>query len=198
MLTIVRSACAIAVLAVTTAASAQAPAPAHPGDLDEGSTASFSTALAGTWKSVPEETPLTSTFDESVWGPKAKSVRTVDLQIDQTGHGMLKVVTRVVDARGRTVPASTAVQEAKLEIGGSRHTIATRVEHDVKVMNAKRTYPDEPKDSWDLNGLKVQLATFTDGDGHTLEVRFEPAEGTGAFWETLKRQAATTSKAVRR
>lgn len=197
MLTIFRSACALAVLAVTTAASAQAPAPVHPADLDEGSTSSFSAALAGTWNSVPEETPLTSAFDESVWGPKAKSVRTVDLQIDRTGHGVLKVVTRVVDARGRTVAASTAVQEAKLEIGGSRHTIATRVEHDVKVLSAARTYPDAPKDSWELKGLKVQLATFTDGDGRTLEVRFEPAEGTGAFWETLHRGARTTSRAAR-
>lgn len=192
MLTIVRSACAFAVLAVTTAASAQAPA-THPADVDEGSTSSFSAALAGTWKSAPEETPLSSAFDESVWGPKAKSVRTVELQIDSTGHGALKVVTKVLDARGRTVAASTSVQQAKLEIGGSRNTIATRMEHDVKVLSAVRTYPDDPKNSWDLTGLKVQLATFTDGDGNTLEVRFEPPEGKGSFWETLHRGTRSAS-----
>ena len=109
---------------------------------------------------------------------------------------MLTVLTRVVDARGRTVAASTAEQQATLEIGGSRHTVATRTEHDVKVLSAVRTYPDAPKDSWELKGLKVQLATFTDGDSNTLEVRFEPAEGTGAFWETLHRGARTTSRAA--
>jgi hypothetical protein len=148
---------------------------------------SVSHSLAGRWTSAPNETPLSSAFDESVWGPDAKSVRTVDLQIEATGRGVLKVTTRVVDRRGRTIKASTSVEEAKIVVGESRNTIATRVEHDVTVESAVRTYPDDPTYKWELDGLKVQIVTFTDGDGNTLEVRFDTPEGRGSFWETLRR-----------
>jgi hypothetical protein len=157
---------------------------------------SVSHSLAGRWTSAPNETPLSSAFDESVWGPDAKSVRTVDLQIEATGRGVLKVTTRVVDRRGRTIRASTSVEEAKIVVGESRNTIATRVEHDVTVESAVRTYPDDPTYQWELDGLKVQIVTFTDGDGNTLEVRFDTPEGRGSFWETLRRsvRARTNSK----
>jgi hypothetical protein len=158
---------------------------------------SVSHPLAGRWTSVPSETPLSSAFDESVWGPKAKSVRTVDLQIDANGHGVLKVTTRVVDGRGRTVKASSSVEEARLVVGESRNTIATRVEHDVMVASAVRTYPDDPASKWEIEGLKVQIVTFTDGNGHTLEVRFDTPEGRGSFWETLRR-SVRASKTNRR
>ena len=143
--------------------------------------------LAGRWSSTPAETPLSSAFDESVWGPNAKSVRNVDLQIDGTGHGALKVTTRVVDGRGRTIKASTSVEEAKIVVGESRNTIATRVEHGVEVVSAVRTYPDDPSYKWELDGLKVQIVTFTDSNGNTLEIRFDTPEGRGSFWETLRR-----------
>jgi hypothetical protein len=146
----------------------------------------FSRALIGTWKSPPDEMPLSSAFDESVWGAHAKSVRTVDLQIDPTGHGTLSVTKKVVDARGRTIKASTSVEQAQLTVGHSRPAASTRVEHDVTVVSAVRTYPDDPTYKWDLAGLKVEIATF-DGDANTIEVRFEPLEGTGAFWQTLHR-----------
>jgi hypothetical protein len=152
---------------------------------------SISHPLAGRWTSAPNETPLSSAFDESVWGPDAKSVRTVDLQIEATGRGVLKVTTRVVDRRGRTIKASTSVEEAKIVVGESRNTIATRVEHDVTVESAVRTYPDDPTYKWGLDGLKVQIVTFTDGDGNTLEVRFDTPEGRGSFWETLRRSGRT-------
>jgi len=151
-----------------------------------------SQSLAGHWVSAPNETPLSSGFDESVWGPDSKSVRTVDLQIDATGRGALKVTTRVVDRRGHTVKASTSIEEAKIVVGESHNTIATRVEHDVTVESAVRTYPDDPTYKWDLDCLKVELVTFTDGDGNTLEVRFDTPEGRGSFWETLRRSVRAT------
>jgi len=40
--------------------------------------------------------------------------------------------------------------------------------------------------------LKVELVTFTDGDGNTLEVRFDTPEGRGSFWETLRRSVRAT------
>jgi hypothetical protein len=173
------SACAFAVLAFAMNGTAYAQRASEDSE-------SFSHTLIGTWKSPPDEMPLSSAFDESVWGPGAKSVRTVELQIDPTGHGTLTVTKRVVDGRGRTVKASTSVEKAQLTVGSSHRAVATRREHDVTVTSAVRTYPDDPTYKWDLAGLKVEVATF-DGDATTMEVRFEPAEGTGAFWQTLRR-----------
>ena len=154
----------------------------------------FTPALAGTWKSAVDEMRLTSAFDESVWGKDAKSTRTVELTVQPTGQGKLKITRRVVDAKGRAVPGSTSIEEAAIEIGGSRNTISTRIEHDVKVMSAVRTYPDDPGQKWDLSGLKVEVVTFQDGDGSSLEVRFDTPEGGGSFWETLRRQGRTPSR----
>jgi hypothetical protein len=95
----------------------------------------------------------------------------------------------VIDGHGRAVKASTSVEKAQLTIGGSHHAVATRVEHEVTVTSAVRTYPDDPTYKWDLAGLRVEIATF-EGDANTVEVRFEPVEGTGAFWQTLRRVAA--------
>jgi hypothetical protein len=190
-----RSACAFAMLALSTAANAQPAATSQRPDDEAGRSTQFSPALAGTWKSAPDEMALTTDFDVSVWGPNAKSVRTVELQIRPSGEGVLKVTRRVVDARGRTVPASTSVEEARLTIGGSRPTIATRVEHDVKVASAVRTYPDDAGSRWDLAGLKVQIVTFDDdADRNRLEVRFDTAEGRGSFWETLRRDARNPAR----
>jgi hypothetical protein len=150
-----------------TAGAASAPAPAS--------------ALAGTWRSASDELPLSSSFDQSVWGPNAKSVRTVELRIQPSLEGTLTITKKVVDARGRTVAASTSVEEAKLMIGEPRSGISTRIEHEVKVVSAVRTYPDDPDYKWDLTGLRVQVVTFSDGDGNTMEVRVDTPEGEGSF-----------------
>ena len=121
--------------------------------------------LAGSWKSAPEELKLSTDFDKSVWGPNATSVRTVALVIQGSGLGALTVTRKVVDGRGRTVAPSMSIEEAQIQ----------------------RKYPDDPGDHWPLEGLRVKVATFDDGDENTLEVRFEPADGRGSFSETLRR-----------
>lgn len=152
--------------------------------------ATFAPRLAGTWKSAPDELKLTSDFDRSVWGPDATSVRTVDLAIKPSGEGTLTVTRKVLDARGRTVAASTSIEEAQIAIGGSEPGPAGRIEHDVKVLKAERRYPDDPGYRWPLDGLNVEVVTFADGDGNTIEVRFDTPEGRGSFWETLTRGTA--------
>jgi len=180
------SACAFAVLAFFLNGTAYAQ---HAPD----NSPSSSRSLIGTWKAPPDEMPLSSAFDESVWGPHAKSVRTVELQIDAMGHGTLTVTKKVIDGHGRTAKASTSVEKAELTVGESHHAVATRVEHDVKVTSAVRTYPDDPTYKWDLAGLRVEIATFDD-DANAVEVRVEPVEGTGAFWQTLRRAARSTAR----
>jgi hypothetical protein len=160
------------------------------GEFPEGSVAS---KLVGSWKSAPERLKLATDFDKSIWGPNASSVRTVDLTIMASGESTLRVTKRVVDARGRTAPGSTSVEEARLRIGSPQQSRATRVEHAVKVVRAERSYPDDPAARWPIEGLRVQIVTAENGDGNTLELRFETPEGTGSFWETLRREIRRSS-----
>ena len=145
-------------------------------------------SLTGTWKSAPDELKLTSNFDKSVWGANATSVRTVELVVRPNGEGTLRVTKKVVDPKGRAVPASTWVEEAQLQIGEATPGVATRLEHQVKVVKAIRLFPDDPNYRWDLEGTRIKVVTFSDGDGNTLEVLYDTPEGRGSFWETLKRE----------
>ncbi len=151
--------------------------------------AAFDQALAGTWKSTPDQMKLTSDFDKSVWGEGASSVRQVELVVRPSGEATLKVTKRVVDAKARTLPASTWVEEAQLKVGGSTPGSGPRIEHETAVVSAVRLFPDEKDYRWELTGLRVKVVTFSDGDG-TLEIRYDTPEGPGSFWETLRREGA--------
>ena len=153
-----------------------------------------SPSLVGTWKSAPDQIKLTTDFDKSVWGPDATSVRTVDLVVRQSGDATLTVTKKVIDARGRTVPASTWVEETQLTIGAAQDGAATRVEHDTKVAAAVRRFPDDPSYKWNLDGLRVKVVTFKDGDGNSIEIRYDTPEGRGSFWETLRRERAAAPR----
>ena len=153
-----------------------------------------SPSLVGTWKSAPDQIKLTTDFDKSVWGPDASSVRTVDLVVRQSGDATLKVTKKVVDARGRAVPASTWIEEVQFTLGPPQDGVAARVEHDTKVVTAVRRFPDDPGYKWNLDGLRVKVVTFKDGDGSSIEIRYDTPEGRGSFWETLRRDRAPASK----
>jgi hypothetical protein len=166
------------------------------GERGEFHESSVSPKLVGSWKSAAERLKLSTDFDKSVWGPNASSVRMVDLTIGASGASTLRVTRRVVDARGRTAPGSTSVEEAQLRIGPPKQTRASRVDHAVAVVQAERTYPDDPSARWPIDGLRVQVVTVENSDGNTLELRFETPEGTGSFWETLRREVRRPSPRV--
>jgi hypothetical protein len=180
------------------AATAQTARPAVPADDESRRAGEFSPSLVGTWKSSADEMKLTSDFDRSVWGDNATSIRTVDLVVRPSGDATLRVTKKVVDARGQTVPASTWVEEAQLTIGGSSDGTATRVEHDTSVVSAVRLFPDDKDYRWTIDGLRVKVVTFEDGDGHTLEIRYDTPDGRGSFWETLRRQGAPAARRAAR
>jgi hypothetical protein len=148
--------------------------------------------LAGTWRSAPEEMPLSSDFDISVWGKNAKSVRTVDMTVKPTGDATLTVTRKILDARGREIKAATSVEHAEVQIGGVQHSIDVRSDLAVTVKHAERRYPDDPKGTWTLDGLRVTVSTFAD-DPSRIEVRVDTPEGRGSFWETLRRAARKPS-----
>jgi hypothetical protein len=55
------------------------------------------------------------------------------------------------------------------------------------VVRAERRFPDDPKDIWTIDGLRVRVVSFADNDS-TIEVRFDTPEGRGSFWQMLTRQ----------
>ena len=144
--------------------------------------------LVGTWKSASDEMKLTSDFDKSVWGVNATSVRTLELTMRPGGQGTLRVTKKVVDGKGRVVPASTWIENVELTVGPATPGVAARIEHEATVVKATRLFPDDPDYVWPLDGLRVKLVTFADGDGNSIEIRYDTPEGRGSFWETLKRQ----------
>ena len=150
--------------------------------------------LLGTWKSAPDEVRLTSDFDKSVWGPNATSIRTVEFVVRSDTDATLRVVKKVVDAKGRLVAASTWIEEAQLRIGEATPGVADRVEHQVTVTSAVRLFPDDKAYRWTIDGLTVKLVTFTDRSANTLEVRYDTPDGRGSFWETLKKAVTPTPK----
>lgn len=174
----------IAMLSTTTAA--QTSGDRHP--------ATLHSTLVGTWMSAPDEMKLTSDFDKSVWGANATSVRTLELTVRPSGEGTLRVTKKVVDGRGRVVPASTWIEDAELTVGPPTPGAGPRVEHEATVVKAARRFPDDPDYRWPLDGLRVKLVTFADGDGNSIEVRYDTPEGRGSFWETLKRQKRPASR----
>jgi hypothetical protein len=177
---------AAAVLLLSAAGAIAQSSPAAPA-------APVAPSLTGTWRSAPDEMKLTTDFDKSVWGPNATSVRTVELVVRSTADATLRVVKKVVDGKGRTVAASTWIEEAQLQIGDATPGVADRVEHQITVKGAVRLFPDDPNYKWAMDGLKVKLVTFTERDGNSMEVRYDTPEGRGSFWETLTRARGTAA-----
>lgn len=153
--------------------------------------------LTGTWRSAPDEMKLTSDFDKSVWGANATSVRTVELVVRSNTDATLRVVKRVLDAKGRALPASTWIEESQLRIGAATPGVADRLEHEVTVSSAVRLFPDDKNYRFTIDGLRVKLVTFTARDGNTLEVRYDTPEGRGSFWETLTRARTAPPRAAK-
>jgi hypothetical protein len=149
-------------------------------------------ALAGTWNSSPDEMPLSTAFDESVWGKNAKSIRTVQLSVLPTGDATLEITRKVVDARGRTVPASMSIEKASLVLGDVTSTNDVRTELATTVKHAERRYPDDPEATWTIDGLQVGVATFQEKPGE-IEVRVDFPDGRGSFWELLRRDSGKRS-----
>jgi hypothetical protein len=164
---------------------------------DEGETRPFPAALAGAWKSATDRLPLTTAFDESVWGKNASSVRDVELTSRPDGGAVLTITRKVVDARERAIAGSTSSERAELTIAEGRSGIASRIDYATRVTQAERRYPDSPDDPWAIDGLRVVVSTLESNGATTLEIRVDTPEGRGSFWETLRRTGAANRRAAR-
>jgi hypothetical protein len=178
---------AFALPTLTVAAELPAAAPGVAATLQpDPVSATGTSALSGTWRSAPDETPLSSAFDESVWGKNAVAIRTVQMVVTPKGDAALTVNRKVLDGRKRTVPGSTSVEQIQVALGPIQKSTSVRCDLTVTVKHAERRYPDDPGSTWPLEGLKVGVVTFTDDPG-AVEIRVDTPEGRGSFWETLRR-----------
>ena len=143
-------------------------------------------SLAGTWQSAPDEVRLSAPHQEAIWGKNASEVRTVRLSVQPNGAGTLTVTRKVLDARRRTVPGTTSVEEVELTVGVAAAASDVRVDLPVTVKRAERRYPGDPAGTWTIEGLRVVVTSFPD-DASRLEVRLEFPDGRGSFWDTLRR-----------
>jgi hypothetical protein len=172
---------AAAPLAAQTAAAkappAKAPAAAACG-------ADIAKSLAGLWRAPQYRMKRSSEIGTQVFGPNAFDVRDVELTLQPSGEGLLKITTSVVDAKKRTW-APTAI-EAKLMLGAAELNPVGRCAVAVKVTGAEEVFLDETKYRSTLEGAEVRL--LMDQPGKQFELRFETPEGDGSFWSTLTRQ----------
>jgi hypothetical protein len=151
-------------------------------------------ALAGTWLSPTDETPLNAPHQIAIWGENAKEVRRVQMVIKPSGDAVLTVDRRVIDARGRAVSGTTSIEHVDLRLGSPGAATGPRVDLPVTLERAERRYPGDPAGTWTIEGLRVTVTSFPD-DPSRLEVRLDFPDGRGSFWEELRRPAQRPSRA---
>ena len=104
--------CGMWIIGTNSRVGAQA-APAAPAAASCG--ADLAKTLAGSWKAPQYKLKRGGDESTAVFGPNASDVRDVELTLDASGSGVLKITTSVLDQKGKTW-APTQV-EAKIALG---------------------------------------------------------------------------------
>jgi hypothetical protein len=144
-------------------------------------------SLVGTWKAPQYKMRRTSDVGVQVFGPNAFDVRDVELTIQPSGEGVLKISTSVVDQKAKTW-APTLV-EAKIMVGAGKSTPAGRCEPAVTVTSAQEQFLDQTQYTAPLDGSRVVL--LTGPAANQVDVRWETPKGEGSFWTTVRRQPSS-------
>jgi hypothetical protein len=162
-----------------------APAPALCG-------ADLAKTLAGSWKAPQYKMKRGSEESTLVFGANASDVRDVELTLDASGSGSLKITTSVLDQKGKTWAPTQ--MDAKIAIGMAT-TSNNRCEIAVTVSSAEERYLDQTQYQAPVVGARVMLLVDPAVQPlRQLEVRFETAKGPGSFWTTVRRQAAAAAR----
>ena len=146
-------------------------------------------SLAGVWKAPQYKMKRASEVGTQVFGPNSYDIRNVDLTLDASGEGTLKISSSVLDQKGKTW-APTAV-EAKLKVAppaAAQASAAGRCEPAVTVVSAEEKFLDATNYAGPLPGTRVMIVT--DAAAKQIDVRFETPKGEGSFWSTLIRQTS--------
>lgn len=152
--------------------------------------AELARTLAGSWKAPQYKLKRGGDESTAVFGPNASDVRDVELTLDASGSGVLKITTSVLDQKGKTW-APTQV-EAKVALGVATSSNTNRCELAVTVSGAEERYLDQTQYQASLAGAGVVM--LFDPTTRQLDVRFEPPKGSGSFWTTVRRQTAAAAR----
>jgi hypothetical protein len=150
-------------------------------------------SLEGRWQSAPLELALTSDFHRSVYGDGAKSVRSVTMTIKPTGEGVFQVTNSVRDRQGRVVPGTQEIQEVTFTVGDLVEEPGRPAHYTSRIVRAERRFTDDPSSAFARDGVVLGIYRTDDKPGE-IEVRFDTPEGTGSFWETLRRALHRTAR----
>jgi hypothetical protein len=165
-------------------------APAAPGQGVKGETpmcgADVARSLAGSWKAPQYKMKRGGDTGTEVFGANAFDVRDVELTLDGSGNGTLKITTSVLDQKGKTW-APTLV-EAKIAVGAATPANAGRCDIAVTVAGAEERYLDQTQYQAPIEGAQVMM--LFDPATRQLDVRFQTPKGPGSFWTTVRRPAA--------
>ena len=175
--------CGMWIIGTNSRVGAQA-APAAPAAASCG--ADLAKTLAGSWKAPQYKLKRGGEESTAVFGPNASDVRDVELTLDASGSGVLKITTSVLDQKGKTW-APTQV-EAKIALGMVTTTTNNRCDVAVTVASAEERYLDQTQYQAPIAGARVMM--LVDPPARQLDVRFETVKGPGSFWTTVRRQAA--------
>jgi hypothetical protein len=157
------------------------------------SPSAFPSFFVGQWRSAPADVLLSSDLDRSVFGPNATSRRVTELRVRPSGEATVTVTKRVLDRGGRTVPGTLEIAEVQFVLEAATEGPGTRPNYPGKVTRGERRYPGTPGDPSSVDGFAVRVVPFEDGDTRRIEIRFDTPEGTGSFWETLRRVGPSTT-----
>ena len=177
---------------------AQVPGSARPAEEDVSRTnrTVFPATLAGRWTSSPLELALTSEFHQSVYGAGAVSVRSVTMTIQPSGDGVFTVTSRVRDRRGRVVAGTQEIEEVRFAVGDLVEQPGRQPHYATRIVRAERRFADDATSAFARDGVKLALY-LPGGKTGTMEVRFDTPEGTGSFWETVRRAGAASANQAR-
>jgi hypothetical protein len=151
-------------------------------------------SLAGAWKAPEYKMKRASEVGAQVFGSNAFDIRNVELTLEPSGEGVLKISTSVLDQKGKAW-APTLI-EAKVAVAPPQQmSTAGRCEPVVTVTSVEERYLDETNYRTPLTGSRVVMVT--DPAAKQIEVRFETPKGEGSFWSTLMRQVPRNPRAQR-
>jgi hypothetical protein len=111
------------------------------------------------------------------------------MTIQPSGDGVFRVTSSVHDRRRRVVTGTEEIQELTFSVGDLVEEPGRQPHYTTRVTRAERRFADDPSSAFPRDGAALAIYTL-DAPG-SVEVRFETPEGTGSFWETLRRSGGT-------
>ena len=114
------------------------------------------------------------------------------MTIQPSGDGVFTVRSSVRDARGRVVTGTEEIEDVRFAVGDLVEEPGRQPHYTSRIVHAERRFADDPASAFARDGVKLALYV-QEGKTGTLEVRFDTPEGTGSFWETVRRASGAST-----